>query len=537
MTSESLVAAALDTMPEQRQAIADGVATEETYEAVAGRVAVLEALGKGCAGLAEIDAEDLGLMQQHVFTCALCKPADPKRLRERVEYIAPGLVAVPDDEERRWLAFLNSPVRTVSDVVTRPVRALTDLVTKNSAVLTDPHVWKAAAAVVGFVVFLVAMPSSERVEPPTRNEAQAVTDPTETPPGNTPPPVAGPSVSAAPPATGTNATGTNATGVNGTTGTTGTNGTTKADDPVTGGTSTEDKKIGAWAYATTSMGQYDQAVGQEVELNPRWQWGTWRRNGIERYVTLIRQGEGDYVVRVPEVSGGTVHAELSLGWGYYQPFSCQTEGTRADGRDLLVDVACFNPNGTRKNLPFTVVFVSDGPAVRYRGGASGVVRTGTGQYEVTTLGGNGFAMVSPVGQYQARCRSTVEATRIKVACDTDSDWNLTYTSNAIHHDLSAPAASLETGSNRSWSSNGETPTVTRTAVGRYDVQYKSIGNPKVWPGEAVLVSASGPEPRYCRIWAWNGYSYPPGVLVQVYCFDQAGAAADATFALAYLRSP
>jgi hypothetical protein len=534
MTPESL-AAALDTMPEQRQAIADGAATSDTYEAVAQRVAVLEALGKGCAGLAAIDEADWPGLQQHVAVCALCRPADPKRLRERVEYLAPGLVAIPEEEERPWLAFLNSPVRTMSDVVTRPLRALTGLMTRTAPALADPQVLKAAAGVVAFVVCLLAVPSSERVEPPPGGglAAQEPLPPPGGPAGNetTTPPVAGPSVpasSAVPAAT---------------TGTTIIAPAPPGTAPQRSGTSTEDPTTASanqWAYATTSFGQYDQPVGQQVEMDRKWQWGTWRRNGVERYITLVRQGEGDYLVRLPEVgaAGGTVHAELSIGWGYYQPFSCQTAGTRGEGNDLLVDVACFNPGGTRKNLPFTVVFVSDGPAIHYRGGASGVTKVGPGQYDVTALGGNGFAMVSPVGANRAVCRTMLDPSRIRVACDTDTDWNLTYTGGAaIHHDPSAPAADLETGNNRSWASNGETPSVTRTAVGRYDVQYQAIGNPKVWPGEAVLVSATGPEPRYCRIWAWNGYSYPPKVLVQVYCYDLAGAAADSSFALAYLRSP
>lgn len=296
----------------------------------------------------------------------------------------------------------------------------------------------------------------------------------------------------------------------------------------------------AWAYASTPDHQYEQPVGQQVELHRQWQWGTWRRDGVERYITLVRTGEGAYDVRLPELGGrsGTVHAAISNGWGYYQPFSCQTTGTRGEGNDLLVGVACFNPDGTRRNLPFVIVFASDGPAVAYRGAAPGVVHSGPGRYEVTTLGGNGFAMVSPVGQSQARCRTAVEDARVRVLCDTDTNWNLSYTENeAIHHDPSASAAYLTTGTNRSWSSNGETPAVTRTAVGRYEVQYQGIGNPKIYPADAVLVSASGPEPRYCRIWAWNGYSYPPGVLVQIHCYDQAGAAADSAFALAYLRSP
>ena len=525
-------------MPEQRQAVADGVATTETYEAVSQRVAVFEARAKGCAELAAITEEDWAALQGHVLACALCKPADPKRLRERVEYLAPGLVAMPEDEERRWLAFLNSPVRTVSDVVTRPVKALTDLMTKSGPALSDPQVWKAAAAVVGLVVFLLANPSSG----PVKQRDQALAE--QLPPGksgNSPdspsastPPVAGPS--APPPTAGQTASAGQTVTVLAPTA------ATTPQQPNPPGPSTQDglRSPASWAYVSTPSGHYDQPVGQQVEVDRRWQWGTWRRNGIERYITLVRQGEGDYVVRLPELggSGGTVHAELSNGWGYYQPFSCQTEGTRAEGRDLLVDVACFNPNGTRRNLPFALVFVSEGPAVHYRSGASGVTKTGPGQYDVTTLRGNGFAMVSPVGQNQARCRSTVEAARTRVACDTDTDWNLTYTENAaIHHDPSASAAYLTTGNTRSWTSNGETPGVTRKDVGFYEVQYQSIGNPKIYPADVVLVSASGPEPRYCRIWAWNGYSYPPGVLVQIRCYDQAGAAADSAFALAYLRSP
>ncbi|MET9630097.1 hypothetical protein ABZX92_21780 [Lentzea sp. NPDC006480] len=535
MTPESL-AAVLDTMPEQRQVIADGEATAETYEAVALRVAVFEARDKGCTEFA-VMGDDWATLQDHVMTCPICKPADPKRLRERVEYLAPGVVAVHEDEDRKLLAFLSSPARVVSDVVTRPVRALTDLMTKAGPMASDPQIWKAAVAVVGLVVFLLAVPSSERVEPQDeRVEAAPLPGSPEHTAATTPPP-AGPS--APPPTAGPTVTSGQTIIVPAPPGTSAT--TQQQQQQPRPGTSTPDGAHGptTWAYASTPDYAYNQAVGQQVELHRQWQWGTWRRNGVERYITLIRTAEGAYEVRLPEVgTGGTVHVALSNGWGYYEPASCQTSGTRTDGRDLLVDVACFAPNGTRKNLPFVIVFASDGPAVAYRGGAPGVVRTGPGQYDVTTLGGNGFAMVSPVGQSRARCRTTVEPARVRVACDAETDWNLTYTQNAaIHHDPSASAAYLETGNARSWTSNGETPAVTRKSLGFYEVQYAQIGNPKVYPADAVLVSASGPDARYCRIWAWNGYSTPPGVLVQVRCYDQAGAAADSSFALAYLRSP
>ncbi|HUQ61404.1 hypothetical protein [Lentzea sp.] len=539
MTPESSVAAALDTMPEQRQAIAAGQATEETFDALARRVAVFEARRKAaCARLAAITSDDWDALQEHVPRCRACRPRSWRRLRERAEYTAPGLVGVPrdDDEERRWVAFFQSPVRAVPEAVTRPLRTLANLV-RDHPVLSDPNVVKLGVGVVGLVALLFALPSSQAL--PEQEDVVSALDDTPSPESGTPPastpPGAGPSASPGSTAPAVSV-GSTVPGVT----------TTNGQQPIPG-TSTVNGAPGdpsvparrGWAYASTPDFAYDQPVGQQVELHRDWQWGTWRRNGVERFITVIRRGEGAYEVRLPELGGtnGTVHVAISNGWGYPQALSCQSQNTRGDGDDLLVDVACFSPDGSRKNLPFAIVFVSDGPAVRYRGGAAGVTRTGPGQYDVTSLKGNGFAMVSAVGASQARCRTTVEATRTRVECDADTDWNLTYTEGAaIHHDPAASAAYLTTGRNH-WSSNGETPAVTRTALGRYDVWYQGIGNPRTYPADAVLVSAAGPAPRYCRIWAWNGYSSPPKVLVQVRCYDQNGAEADADFALAYLRSP
>ncbi|MEU0881935.1 hypothetical protein ABZ345_25260 [Lentzea sp. NPDC005914] len=171
---------ALDTMPEQRQAIADGEATEETFTLLAQRVAVLNALDKSaCTLLASIDRQDWPALHDHVLACPTCKPRNPRRLRERVEYLAPGLVPLPEDEDRRWVAFLSGQTRVVSDVVTKPVKALTDLMTKAGPVLADPQVIRVAAAVVGFVVFLLAMPSSAPVSPtshPSTAEGASPTD-------------------------------------------------------------------------------------------------------------------------------------------------------------------------------------------------------------------------------------------------------------------------------------------------------------------------------------------------------------------------
>ena len=80
------------------------------------------------------------------------------------------------------------------------------------------------------------------------------------------------------------------------------------------------------------------------------------------------------------------------------------------------------------------------------------------------------------------------------------------------------------------------PTVARTGICVYDLGYQRIGNPAIYPGDAVLVTATGPNPRYCRTWSWNSYSFPLKLRILIYCFDSSGHPADAALGLAYLRS-
>ncbi|MEV4756900.1 sigma-70 family RNA polymerase sigma factor [Micromonospora sp. NPDC049559] len=337
-------------------------------------------------------------------------------------------------------------------------------------------------------------------------------------------------------------------------------------------------RAAAWGYASSREYQYEEPVGHTVDLHRQWQWGTWRRGGdaANRYATMTRTGTGRYLVRLPGLGGtpGVAHAELSAGWGYPQAAACQVADARPAGADQLVDVACFDPAGTAKNLPFLVVFVapSDGPTpmvtARYGTGgtvASGgnvtVTRTGTGAYRLTAdaaFAGTGFARITPVGTAPVRCRPAgVTASggrlRVDVACAApggaarDTGWSFSYTEGVgAHHDAGVPAAYLATGGDpaaptvatgRSWSFNGEVPALTRTGVGAYDVWYQRLGKTQVYPADAVMVTATGASPRFCRNQVWNSYSYPGKVRIIIYCFDAAGAPADATFALAYLRAP
>lgn len=140
---------ALDAMPQQRQAIADGVATEETFELLAERVAVLAAQAKSaCVQLKAIDDQDWPALHDHVPACLTCKPKDSRKLRERVEYLAPGLV-IPEDDDRRWLAWLNAPS---SGPVPMALRKVTDTLNRINPAFADPNVVKAVGGVVGLLL-------------------------------------------------------------------------------------------------------------------------------------------------------------------------------------------------------------------------------------------------------------------------------------------------------------------------------------------------------------------------------------------------
>jgi hypothetical protein len=243
---------------------------------------------------------------------------------------------------------------------------------------------------------------------------------------------------------------------------------------------------------------------------------------------MTRTDTGLYEVRMPGLGpvDGVAHAELSAGWGYLQATACQIAQTWRDGADQMVRVACFNPAGDAQNLPFVVIYVgaSSGPtpmlAARYTGAgvenAGGspvsVSRSSVGRYTLTSGGGfdgRGFARITPVGTTPARCRPAETAVtnaslRIRVECDApsgaavDTGWTISYTEQVgMHHDPSVPAAYLATTGDpanpriepeRTWSSNGEMPTIThQPQVGVYRVYYQQLGKPQVYPADAVSV--------------------------------------------------
>ncbi|GIH29294.1 hypothetical protein Aph01nite_76040 [Acrocarpospora phusangensis] len=349
-----------------------------------------------------------------------------------------------------------------------------------------------------------------------------------------------------------------------------------------------------WGYASTRAAQYQAPVGEEVVLHPSWQWGTWKRDGdpnlAARNTTMIRTGTGRYRVTMPAMGSlpGVAHAGAGVSWGYVDAASCQLASVVRENPDKILDVACFDGEGTPKNLPFAVWASGHSagaePQLQARYSAVGgfgdavplvneetftstsgpveVRRLGDGRYEVTAAGtafdASGFVRVTPLNDSPAVCRpasveDTGTALRIGVECmgpnwtPKNTPWTLTYTQGAgAHHDPSVPAAyatttgdpanpTIDTG--RSWSSTGEVPTIARTAPGVYDVNYQDIGNPYTYPADLVDVTAVGTAARSCRVLSWNSYSLPRKLRVIVQCYDAAHRLADAHFSLAYLRAP
>ncbi|GAA0923495.1 hypothetical protein [Nonomuraea longicatena] len=347
----------------------------------------------------------------------------------------------------------------------------------------------------------------------------------------------------------------------------------------------------SWGYASTRALQYQAPIGEQVALDPNWQWGTWKRGPDPgRGATMVRTATGRYTVTLPGLGAtpGIAHAGAGVSWGYTDAAWCQLDAVTVIDGDKVLYVICFDGAGTAKDLPFAVW--ASGPSTgarpqlqaRYEnsGGlasavplvnrdtfnsASGpvsVYRTGDGRYEVTAEGaaydGGGYARVTALDDVPARCRATgVEdtgtAVRIGVECldrdfrPTSTPWLLSYTEGTgAHHDAGVPAAYASTSGDpaapvvdtgRSWSSNGEVPTVVRTAPGVYDINYQAIGNPYIYPADLVDVSAVGAQARSCRPLSWNSYGHPGKLRVIVHCYDAARRLADAHFALAYLRAP
>ncbi|WP_434452295.1 RNA polymerase sigma factor [Lentzea sp. E54] len=287
-------------------------------------------------------------------------------------------------------------------------------------------------------------------------------------------------------------------------------------------------------------------VGVPTQLHPYWQWSTWagrlsaNDSWWSRKVTVIRQGTGRYEVRMPGI--GSTHAIPHVTAYSLYADGCVVRDHRVDGIDGLVGVNCYNNASLPKDVPFHLFLgvPKSGTATSER-----ATRVGPGEYEVAVPGAEaGFAKVTPLGDGPAKCghdggTATGGEVRFRVVCDRDTRWRLSHVhGTGLHQDTAAPAAYLTaSGSGQVLRSFGETPEIVRTSAGRYQVKYRTLGNPVVWPADAVQVTTLG-SARTCTAIGLNSYSVPArNVWLNVHCFDQAGLPADSDFGVAYVRTP
>ncbi|MET8991459.1 hypothetical protein ABZW49_38915 [Nonomuraea wenchangensis] len=345
-----------------------------------------------------------------------------------------------------------------------------------------------------------------------------------------------------------------------------------------------------WGYAYMDRATPSEApIGAVTPLNAQWQWSTGRLDPAtaDRRATVVHTGTGTYEVRLPGIASAAGIAHVTPYRTVYRGRTCGVTGYAPDGPDELIKVRCFNETGAPVDWWFTVFFAAPGPGqtpyatLRYdgaagtatvdparndgtfnsAGGVNRVVRESTGRYRVTVEGEAfaeraGYAQVTPYGGgAPARCNPSgvtpgTGQVEIIVACHVigtgapaDSSWLLSYTDGAgLHRDAGTPAAYVSVTGDpaaplvdaaRSFSGNGETPSLTRLGVGYYRLTWNTLGK----TGDSVQVAATGPGDGYCHLGTIDSYSAPPRLSVYVYCHTAAGVPGDNTFGLAYVRAP
>lgn len=347
-----------------------------------------------------------------------------------------------------------------------------------------------------------------------------------------------------------------------------------------------------WGFAYMNEGT--APIGVETTLVPSRQWTTGRLDPATagRRASSVHTGTGEYLVRLPDVAANIGVAHVSPVRTIYRGRTCMVASYEPNGPDELIRVRCFDQTGAPVDwwflLFFTAPTIGDAPdaplaTVLYdapggagpmsptgnagshnsTGLANHVFHDGPGRYRMLLEGepfaaGAGYVQITSYGTgAPARChtegtRPVGQALEVTVACyavssspvpqPADAQWVASYIQNAgLHHDTTAPAAYLTAmgdqaapvvDPSRSWSANGETPTVTRLGVGHYRILYQSIGKPI----DTALVTSSTPG-RYCHVGTWGSYSRPPELLIDVYCHNAAGTRADSLFGVTYGRAP
>jgi hypothetical protein len=80
--------------------------------------------------------------------------------------------------------------------------------------------------------------------------------------------------------------------------------------------------------------------------------------GLERPITMQRTATGRYTASIPSAFG--TPSNVMVGAYSSSGASCKVASWRLGNDGTLVDVACFNATGVALDIPFVMVYSSDG---------------------------------------------------------------------------------------------------------------------------------------------------------------------------------
>lgn len=312
-----------------------------------------------------------------------------------------------------------------------------------------------------------------------------------------------------------------------------------------------------------------------VNHEGNWTHGVWRMGNppVVKHPRVTHTAVGRHTVTLPDTGapGGIVQVAVSD----YAPAAgvwCQPVAWWQQGRDEVVDVACFDRTGAAADVPFTGLFLGGAqggpnslgedrgyvhasdpsapvqtPSSASRQGTGPVTRTGTGSYAVVVAPGTTRVQVSPVGAAQRHCALTgLSGGTASIACTThggtpaDTAFALSHTGaqsllddRRVPHGVSltvtdAPGAPAPAVANQ-WMSKPGSASVTRTGVGQYTLRF-NVG----YLTSYTHVTATGSG--YCTWVLRNDYSRMDDVVIYLACYNAAGVPTNGGFQLTYMTA-
>ncbi|MGE0439788.1 MAG: Ig-like domain-containing protein [Gemmatimonadales bacterium] len=295
------------------------------------------------------------------------------------------------------------------------------------------------------------------------------------------------------------------------------------------------------------------------------------------HATITRSAVGSYAVSLPGLGAtGAQRTNVQISASGTGPAFCKAAGWASAREDLTVQVRCFEPGGAPADARYTLLalggtalagrygaLLADDPAAAApyqpadarssRGDSVTVNRIAPGLYAVRMPGlkrdstdGPEQVLVTAVGGGAERCWVrgwTVGQFEVTVGCGDVTGQSADSRFSLLLLDRGRPgrqmafawaneptaAAPYAPNSNYSYNSAGAANEVTRNGVGSYSVIFGSMTR-TAGAAETFIVSAYGNGALSCRTGNWGNT-----ILVSVFCYDSAGALADAAFDLVMIQ--